>query len=66
LNYLDNFQGLPKTFNSSKGGKLPVNWLKYKGQALHPDYLQRNKDIQRQLLKDLNDLINSILGNKGG
>ena len=66
LNLLENFQGLPKTFNSSKGGKLPANWLKYKGQDLHPDYIQRNINIQRDVLNVLNDLINSILANRGG
>ena len=51
LNNLDNFQGLPKSQNSSKGSKL--DWDTFKGEPLDADYAsdlaQRQQDLQQQL-----------------
>ncbi len=60
LNSADNFQGLPKTFNSSKGGKMPGEWTEYKGQPLHPDYVNRNQSLQPQLLEQLQKMIDQF------
>jgi filamentous hemagglutinin len=43
LNHPLNTQGLPQTFNSSKGALLPENWTSYKGQPLDPTYIQNNQ-----------------------
>jgi hypothetical protein len=45
LNHPINTQGIPTTFNSSKGAKMPGNWQTYKGQPLDPNYIQN--DAQR-------------------
>ena len=61
LNFLANFQGLPKSFNSSKGGLLPALWKKYKGLPLHLDYIKRNIALQKKLLPEIQALIDSLL-----
>jgi hypothetical protein len=65
LNNLMNFQGLPQTFNSSKQGKLPSDWNMYKGQPLHPDYVQRNKTLEPKLRNMLQQQINEFLWQNG-
>jgi RHS repeat-associated protein len=45
LNHPLNTQGLPTTFNSSKGAKMPGEWKTYKGQPLDPNYIEN--DSQR-------------------
>lgn len=59
LNDLVNTQGLPTTFNSSKGAKMPGEWVTYKGQPLDPKYITR--DAQRAIIlqKHINDQIKS-------
>jgi RHS repeat-associated protein len=61
LNNPANFQGLPKTFNSSKGGQMPGQWTTYKGQPLDPGYIQRNQQLQTQLQQQLQQQINDLL-----
>jgi filamentous hemagglutinin len=61
LNNLANFQGLPKTFNSSKGGKSPSQWTTYKGQPLDPNYIQRNQALEPQLRQQLQQQINDFI-----
>ncbi|WP_156443555.1 hypothetical protein [Burkholderia sp. MSMB1835] len=39
LNDPVNTEGLPATFNSSKGAKMPGEWTTYKGQPLDPAYI---------------------------
>jgi RHS repeat-associated protein len=61
LNNPINFQGLPKTFNSSKGGQLPGDWQTYKGQPLDSAYIQRNQQLQQQIQQHLQDQVNSFI-----
>jgi hypothetical protein len=64
LNNPINFQGLPKTFNSSKGGLNPGDWTTYKGQPLDPNYIQRNQQLQNVLQPALQQqILNFINGN---
>jgi RHS repeat-associated protein len=64
LNNPINFQGLPKSFNSSKGGKNPGDWTTYKGQPLDPNYIQRNQQLQNILQPALEQqILNFINGN---
>jgi filamentous hemagglutinin len=51
LNHPLNTQGLPTTFNSSKGAKLPGDWTTYKGQQLDPAYIQ-NDALRGQMLQN--------------
>jgi len=37
-----NTQGLPTTFNSSKGAQMPGEWQTYKGQPLDPGYVEND------------------------
>lgn len=60
LNRLENIQGLPKTFNSSKGGQLPGDWQQYRGQPLNPNYINRNQELQPKLLKELQEMIDNF------
>jgi RHS repeat-associated protein len=61
LNNPNNIQGLPQTFNASKGAQL--NWTTYKGQPLNPAYInnliqQQNQaasELQQQILDFLDD-----------
>jgi RHS repeat-associated protein len=50
LNDPINTQGLPQTFNSSKGAQLPGSWTTYKGTPLNPSYVQ-NDAIRGAALK---------------
>jgi hypothetical protein len=65
LNLPENTQGLPKTYNSSKGGKMPSEWTTYKGQPLHPDYVTRNTNLEKTLLQQIQDMINSFTQKPG-
>nr|WP_174989176.1 hemagglutinin repeat-containing protein [Burkholderia lata] len=42
LNDPVNTNGLPTTFNSSKGAKMPGDWTTYKGQPLNSEYIQNS------------------------
>ena len=61
LNNPANFQGLPQTFNSSKNGQPPGDWVTYKGQPLDPGYIQRNQLLQHQLQIQLQEQINGFI-----
>ncbi|SPE51123.1 hypothetical protein SBV1_1290004 [Verrucomicrobia bacterium] len=65
LNNPANFQGLPKTFNSSKGGQFPAEWETYRGQPIDQNYIERNRQFQFQLQQMLQDQINAFLGQNG-
>lgn len=60
LNHAKNFQGLPKSLNSSKGGKLPGDWTQALGQPLNPDYVNRNRATQPQLQNELQQMIDNF------
>jgi len=51
LNHPLNTQGLPTTFNSSKGAQLPGDWATYKGQPLDPAYVE-NDVLRGQMLQN--------------
>ena len=50
LNHPLNTQGLPQSFNSSKGASLPGDWSMHKGQPLDPGYVQ-NQAAQGQFIQ---------------
>ena len=60
LNQYTNLQGLPQPMNSSKGGKLPADWVTFRGQPLHPDYVRRNREIQPGILEELQGMVDSF------
>jgi filamentous hemagglutinin len=66
LNYADNFQGLPRTFNSSKGGTLPAEWSQYRGQPLDAAYVARNRALQPGLLERLEKMIEDYRKSNAG
>ena len=66
LNHAENFQGLPKSMNSSKGGKLPADWTQYRGEPLSPQYIDRSQALQTQLLEELQAMIDGFRGSPGG
>ncbi|CAJ2766210.1 hemagglutinin repeat-containing protein [Burkholderia pseudomallei] len=61
LNDPVNTQGLPGTFNSSKGAKMPGEWTTYKGQPLNPDYIANSAAQGEQIKQYLTDKLNSML-----
>ncbi|WP_232458161.1 hemagglutinin repeat-containing protein [Burkholderia ubonensis] len=61
LNDPVNTQGLPGTFNSSKGAKMPGEWTTYKGQPLNPDYVATSAAQGEQIKQYLTDKLNSML-----
>ncbi|MDN7629713.1 hemagglutinin repeat-containing protein [Burkholderia cenocepacia] len=61
LNDPVNTQGLPGTFNSSKGAKMPGEWTTYKGQPLNPDYIENNAAQAEVVKQYLTDKLNSML-----
>jgi filamentous hemagglutinin len=64
LNDPVNTQGLPQTFNSSKGAQMPGEWQTYKGQALNPGYIQEGA-TQAGVIRDyITGRISSMKGNK--
>ncbi|MDR6388448.1 hemagglutinin repeat-containing protein [Paraburkholderia phenoliruptrix] len=62
LNDPANTQGLPATFNSSKGPKMPGDWQTYKGQPLDPGYIQSGAQQAENLRSYITDQIRSMLG----
>ena len=62
LNYLPNFQGLPRSMNSSKGGTLASQWTEYAGQRIHVDYLESMRLREARLLKEMEGLIRDLGG----
>ncbi|WP_084907969.1 hemagglutinin repeat-containing protein [Burkholderia ubonensis] len=61
LNDPINTQGLPGTFNSSKGAKMPGEWTTYKGQPLNSDYVANNAAQAEVVRQYLADKLNSML-----
>lgn len=60
LNMPDNLQGLPQTFNSSKGAKTAGGWTNYKGQPLNQDYIDRAKKLQEQIRTKISSMIDGF------
>jgi RHS repeat-associated protein len=63
LNHPINTQGLPRTFNSSKGAKMPGDWRTYKGQPLDPSYIL-NDAMRAQSIKEF--ILSHIKSMQGG
>jgi filamentous hemagglutinin len=59
LNNPRNFQGLPQSFNASKGASL--NWTTYKGEPLNPDYVANLQRLQQEMRQMLQQQINNFL-----
>jgi filamentous hemagglutinin len=62
LNDPVNTQGLPTTFNSSKGAQMPGEWTTYKGQPLDSDYVQNGATQAATLQAYITSRIRSMLG----
>nr|WP_247688820.1 hemagglutinin repeat-containing protein [Ralstonia pseudosolanacearum] len=62
LNDPINTQGLPKSFNSSKGAKMPGDWTTYKGQPLDPGYIQSGAEQADAIRGYITNRINSLRG----
>jgi RHS repeat-associated protein len=59
LNNPNNFQGLPQTFNASKGAQL--NWTTYRGQPLNSTYINNLIQEQTQAASELQQQIFDLL-----
>ena len=64
LNDSINTQGLPQTYNSSKGAQLPGQWQTYKGQPLDPNYVMNDANRADALRQYFIDKIASLNGSK--
>ncbi|HKR42555.1 MAG TPA: hypothetical protein VJU59_23270 [Paraburkholderia sp.] len=62
LNDPANTQGLPTTFNSSKGAQMPGDWTTYKGQPLDVGYIQNSAAQAAMLRNHITNQINGMLG----
>ncbi len=62
LNDPANTQGLPATYNSSKGAKMPGDWTTYKGQPLDPGYVETSAAQAATLRDYLTGQIKTMLG----
>ncbi len=62
LNDPMNTQGLPSSFNSSKGAKMPGDWTTYKGQPLDPAYIEASAAQAAALKNYITNRINTMLG----
>ncbi|MBI0328732.1 hypothetical protein [Burkholderia plantarii] len=62
LNDPANTQGLPTTYNSSKGAKMPGDWTTYKGQPLDPGYVETSAAQAATLRDYLTGQIKTMLG----
>ncbi|MHA6912635.1 hemagglutinin repeat-containing protein [Ralstonia pseudosolanacearum] len=62
LNDPINTQGLPKSFNSSKGAKMPGDWTTYKGQPLDPGYIKSGAEQAEAIRSYITNRINSLRG----
>ncbi len=65
LNYSGNFQGLPGTFNMSKGAKTASEWLTWKGQPLNPDYVQGAIQIEARASERVTRYMDALLRRSG-
>jgi hypothetical protein len=59
LNNMDNFRGLPKPMNSSKGSK--TDWRTFRDQPLDPTYADDLARLQKEIRGDLQKMINDFL-----
>jgi len=59
LNNLNNFQGLPTSFNASKGSKL--DWSLFKGAPLDAKYARELAQLQERIRKELQQQIDDFL-----
>jgi RHS repeat-associated protein len=64
LNHPLNTQGLPTTYNSSKGAKMPGDWQTYKGQLLDSRYLQNDAQRARFLQTFIQQKIDHMRGDQ--
>jgi hypothetical protein len=62
LNDPANTQGLPKTFNSSKGAQMPGEWQTYKGQPLDQEYIRSGVQQAETIKSYIIDRINALRG----
>ena len=62
LNIEFNTEGLPKTFNSSKGRLLPGEWIRYKDESLDSGYItesaQRKSIVKQKLINQIKPYLN--------
>ncbi|MCL4671128.1 hemagglutinin repeat-containing protein [Burkholderia pseudomallei] len=61
LNDPVNTEGLPTTFNSSKGAKMPGEWTTYKGQPLDPAYILGSSERAEVIRNYIDNKIKSFL-----
>ena len=61
LNDPVNTEGLPTTFNSSKGAKMPGEWTTYKGQPLDPAYILSSSERAEVIRNYIDNKIKSFL-----
>ena len=68
LNYRDNFEGLSKSANTSKGSKTYEEWTMYKkeGIPIAPDFRARMIAKEQKLSRTLQGLIDFYVNQKGG
>jgi hypothetical protein len=59
LNNLQNFRGLPQSLNASKGSR--IDWSKYRGQPLDPQYARELADLQQIMKSELQAQIDALL-----
>ncbi len=59
LNNLENFRGMPQSLNASKGSK--IDWTKYKGEPLDPQYAQQLAELQQLIEQELQAQIDTFL-----
>ncbi|MGA4222305.1 hemagglutinin repeat-containing protein [Ralstonia nicotianae] len=64
LNDPVNTQGLPTSFNSSKGAQMPGDWQTYKGQPLDPGYIQDSTRQAETIRSYITNRINSLRGSR--
>ncbi|GAU02137.1 adhesin/hemolysin [Burkholderia stabilis] len=61
LNDPVNTNGLPTSFNSSKGAKMPGEWTTYKGQPLDPGYIQSSSQQAEMIRNYITNQIKTML-----
>ena len=67
LNYRDNFEGLSKSANTSKGSKTYEEWTMYKkeGIPIDPEFRARMIAKEQELSRTLQGLIDFYVNQKG-
>jgi RHS repeat-associated protein len=61
LNDPINFQGLPGSFNKSKGSKWPRDWTEYKGIYLDKNYVTGNRRMERIIWRTLQNEMDRMI-----